>query len=678
MAGLTAAWELTRPGTGHDVAVTVHQRDGLLGGKGASVRGAGGRIEEHGLHIWMGYYENAFRLMADVYRALDRPDTRPTCPIRTMEEAFEPVTHVGVGERIGPEEWVTWLAQFPLDPSVPGEESHDPVEGGLRSLRLVLRLVGQVIESAGPGPSRLPVVTLTVDPTPPPPTVAPMASIVGRMAATELAGLAELVRAAGVLSGAGASSGAVYDAVADRLSTLRDEVAETLRSSGPGRRMETAVDLLLTCAVGAVRDGLLMSPAAYRKADDLDFRDWLVRHGASDATANSPIVEGMYDLVFAYRDGDRARPSFSAGLGVVLATRLFFAYRGAIFWRMRAGMGEVVFAPLYEALRRRGVRFEFFSELEEVVPAGQGGSIERLVLWRHPPPVDGAEPYEPLVEIAGLPCFPAQPPAVAGSAGAPRPPAGRIELRAGADFDMAILAVPAGVLPAVAGRLVERERAWADMVARLGIVATQALQVWFAEEEAELGFPRPGAIVSGHEPPFDTFASMSHLLPVERDPAAPPPSTAPRALAYLCGVMRAGEGPAQAEVNARRTLAEGLAHLVPGVADAGGRTRWELLHDPAGRQGAERAEAQYWRANAAPWDGYVQSLPGSGRYRLAADGSGFDNLVLAGDWIDCGLNAGCIEAAVIAGIQAANAASGRALGEGVLGGWQPIGNGGEP
>ena len=142
--------------------------------------------------------------------------------------------------------------------------------------------------------------------------------------------------------------------------------------------------------------------------------------------------------------------------------------------------------------------------------------------------------------------------------------------------------------------------------------------------------------------------------------------------------MRAGEGPAEAEANARRTVAEGLSHLAPGVADAAGRTRWDLLHDPAGRRGAERAEAQYWRANAAPWDGYVQSLPGSGRYRLAADGSGFDNLVLAGDWIDCGLNAGCIEAAVIAGMQAANAASGRGLGEGVLGGWQPIGNGGEP
>ena len=36
----------------------------------------------------------------------------------------------------------------------------------------------------------------------------------------------------------------------------------------------------------------------------------------------------------------------------------------------------------------------------------------------------------------------------------------------------------------------------------------------------------------------------------------------------------------------------------------------------------------------------------------------YENMVLAGDWIDCGLNAGCLEAAVMSGLQAANALSG--------------------
>ena len=85
-------------------------------------------------------------------------------------------------------------------------------------------------------------------------------------------------------------------------------------------------------------------------------------------------------------------------------------------------------------------------------------------------------------------------------------------------------------------------------------------------------------------------------------------------------------------------------------------------------------ESQYYRANTDPSDRYVQSLPGSGRFRLRADDSGVANLYLAGDWVDSGLNAGCIEAAAIAGLQAANAAMGRPLCEGVLGGWEPVGH----
>jgi uncharacterized protein with NAD-binding domain and iron-sulfur cluster len=63
--------------------------------------------------------------------------------------------------------------------------------------------------------------------------------------------------------------------------------------------------------------------------------------------------------------------------------------------------------------------------------------------------------------------------------------------------------------------------------------------------------------------------------------------------------------------------------------------------------------------NIDPSDRYVQSLPGSDQYRLRPDESGYDNLVLAGDWTDCGMNAGCIEAAVMSGLQAANAVLGR-------------------
>ena len=52
--------------------ITVYQPGWRLGGKGASGRGPGGRIEEHGLHVWLGFYENAFKLLRECYAELGR------------------------------------------------------------------------------------------------------------------------------------------------------------------------------------------------------------------------------------------------------------------------------------------------------------------------------------------------------------------------------------------------------------------------------------------------------------------------------------------------------------------------------------------------------------------------------------------------------------------------------
>ena len=69
MAGLAAAWRLSEPGWRDRFdSITVYQRGWRLGGKGASSRGENGRIEEHGLHIWLGSYENAFGVAARVLR----------------------------------------------------------------------------------------------------------------------------------------------------------------------------------------------------------------------------------------------------------------------------------------------------------------------------------------------------------------------------------------------------------------------------------------------------------------------------------------------------------------------------------------------------------------------------------------------------------------------------------
>ena len=81
-ASVAAAFELTRPEHGGRYQVTIYQTGWRMGGKGASGRGPAGRIEEHGLHVWLGFYENAFAMIKRAYADLDRP---AGAPLRTWD-----------------------------------------------------------------------------------------------------------------------------------------------------------------------------------------------------------------------------------------------------------------------------------------------------------------------------------------------------------------------------------------------------------------------------------------------------------------------------------------------------------------------------------------------------------------------------------------------------------------
>ena len=124
VGAITAAFELTRPELAGRYEVTVYQLGWRLGGKGASGRGVHGRIEEHGLHIWFGFYDNAFRAMRECYEELHRGSE---IPIRTLEDAFHPASRFGVAEdRL--DRWLDWVLTFPENDEVPGTQtpSRDP------------------------------------------------------------------------------------------------------------------------------------------------------------------------------------------------------------------------------------------------------------------------------------------------------------------------------------------------------------------------------------------------------------------------------------------------------------------------------------------------------------------------------------------------------------------------
>ena len=125
MAGLVAAWRLSEPGWRERFSsITVLERGFRLGGKGASSRGRHGRVEEHGLHVWIGYYENAFRVMRECYAELDRDRTAPSCPIRGWRDAFLPTGALGLFDR-DPDGWGPWVARFSTNRLLPGEPDAD-------------------------------------------------------------------------------------------------------------------------------------------------------------------------------------------------------------------------------------------------------------------------------------------------------------------------------------------------------------------------------------------------------------------------------------------------------------------------------------------------------------------------------------------------------------------------
>ncbi|GGE02667.1 membrane protein [Polymorphobacter glacialis] len=684
---MAAAFELTRPEHGGRFDVTIYQLGWRLGGKGASGRGPSGRIEEHGLHVWLGFYENAFAMMRDCYAEA----ARSTGVFGDWQDAFLPEPDIGLFAPHGSEGWHRWHGRFSPRPGLPGDvalgidgQDQDPSSladymSAAVGMLITLLLDTEVRRSDSPPPPA---------PDDPDQIIAAMRALLGRGV---FAGGVVLVEALGLLQIAIAGLPRGFESMLVRLvDTIASGMREWLETHllGDDRRSHVweMVDLVLACIVGCFRDKLLTDPRGLDAINAHDCRDWLRRHGASERAVNSAFVQGLYDLALAYEDGDATRPGIAAGQGMRGALRMFFAYRGALFWRMRAGMGDVVFAPLYHVLRERGVQFRFFHRLTNVglAPGGELGPGDRTHVAALDFDVQAklhAEHYNPLITIAGRPCWPAEPDfsqlidgekLAADNADLEshwdRRRADTARLEVGRDFDFVVLGVSVGAIPDVCPEILARDARWRRMTAAVKTVATQAFQVWLDQDLESLGWHGPPWLASAFAKPFDSWCDMAHTIPEEA--WAAPPATA----VYFCGVLPDGPAPADddhdyqsrrnAEVkrNAVDFLASQASRMWPGIGKGADGFRWDLLADPEPGAGAAtgpaRFDSQYWRANVNPTDRYVLSLPGSLEHRISPLDMTYDNMTIAGDWTDCGLNTGCTEAAVMAGRLAAHALSG--------------------
>lgn len=690
---LAAVFAITsQPGWEDRYSITVYQIGWRLGGKAASGRDADAheRSAERGGHILFGFYDNALAMLRRCYQELGRT---PGAPMATFKEAFHPADTLYLRSDV-PGRSPVWPLTLPRNDAQPGACAPLPTTWGYVGL-----LLAWLVESIPQLHERFP-------------SFSEILAVAEPSARDLVHAQIDRARKLGVPSYAAEprrDGGAVdYDAILQAAAAaevdwgdeadhrlLRAWALPLLSAAELGLAAIAAAPeglrfphflgplrLAFAVARGILEDRLYAGTRGFDAIGNEEFRGWLARHGAAKDLVDHPLVLGLYDAFHAYEGGDRQKPSIAASAMVRLLLRLFFTYRGALYYAPQAGMGETVFAPLYQLLRRRGVRFRFFHKVKHLHLSRGGDSVAAITLGKQ---VELKRPnvrYEPLVAVKGLPCWPHQPrwhQIVLGDAPEIRafdfesqdsPEVEEILLRRGRDFDQVILGIPPAALRKIAADLARKSPRWQSMLDNLASVAVGGAQLWLHPSWSQLvgqpGDPEAGA---NFPAPFPRWVNTSSRIPTEAwrgnfwpgasialDGAIPdavvdalPADPRERELALRTWLK--AQAAKWLGANTRALWPDGTAGFTSGLD-------WNLLVDPERRMAEGRLDTQHFWASIAGSGRHVLSLPRADCHRLRVDGTGLRNLFLAGDWVDSGLNLGCIESAVVSGLQVARSIAG--------------------
>lgn len=692
VSAITTAFGLTsQPDWQKKYDITLYQLGWRIGGKGASGRNMEehARIEEHGIHVWFGFYEHSIKFMRECYEELNRQ----TGPIQTFDQAFVPHNSTALAQFYN-NEWIPWV--FDLQSLF---DNTKPID---THLSLPERIVHIIHQFFSPFTQQL---KNALDEHP------------------KFDHLVEKIDEAESLFDKiiNAAENGLEDGLADILIALRfilKEVCEKVEDFLPllnkpliritlekllGIKITAAdvseaelcvtrlwllADFGLTLAIGMLKDA--GEHDHYEHLNNIELSAWMKFHGASEATLTGPFMDTLYCGFFAYVNGESDKPNLETG--TFLNAMIYGATHGngTFVYRMHAGMGDVVFGPYYEVLRARGVKFKFFHKVEELI-AGTSEEglpiVEKIKISQQVKLKDGVEEYNPLVDVKGLPCWPSAPnydqiddnivallkenninleslwtnwPEIYDQP--------QIELTAEGDFDRVILGVSVASIPYIAPSLLEQSPKMKQMTEKVESVCTQAFQLWFDKDIEELGWP---AYEPNELPPewlgyktqqVDNWASVSYLAKLEDWPV----DATPKNISYFCGTFTpttsAPPAPDPAYPIEQKASVEGLTKSMmterfnPFMKNANpepGVFEWDWLSDTTGATGEDRFNSQYWRSNIDPSERYVQAITGTAQYRLKTDESGFTNLLLTGDWIQNGFNMGCVESATLSGMQTA-------------------------
>jgi uncharacterized protein with NAD-binding domain and iron-sulfur cluster len=706
LGALSTAFYITeQPGWADKYEITLYQQGWRLGGKCASGHdmreGYGNRIYEHGLHIFGGFYYQAFDLLRRAYEVLERPAGHPN---RQVWDAFTPEDTITLVDRSDPERPdLMWYINMPPNDEVPGDDltlaSLADMIRGLVALLIHFSPSPQNVEVPGALPARRHAhgearAAAAPHDWSPATALHDAISLFSDFIADTIHAVESKI------------ANLTEDFVLHRMVHLIEEHARSIRKLKtdtnaliPVERFLLSAYLVQTIIHGVVTDGVMQN--GYAAIDKYEFSEWLYRHAVAVAETfpewGDPSkrarqlldwapISSCYDYVFGYDNGDTSKRSFAAGTALRSFNLLVLGYKGHFFWKMRGAMGDVVIAPLYLALEKRGVKFQFFSRMTALNPHP---TIDRIESIDYVEQVGLKRPeagYQPLITVP-LPGWPADMP-LEGWPAEPlwdqladgetlraagrnfeadhmdAPGAGDVprQLLLGRDFDTVIVGISVGGLKQVCASFPQRlpQSNWGPMFRSLTLTRTCAMQLWFTRTMDDLGCKGSNRTLAGATQPYSAWSDMTHLLSRETWRG----HERPLAIAYFCGQQSGPENGAAGDGKAHDAAITWLRANSP--------LYWpraisltsaymldpKLIFDPEPEAPGDVLTRQYIRANTNPSDLYVQSPKNSLYTRMDADQSGFDNLLLAGDWTLNGLNSGCAEAAARSGARAADALAG--------------------
>lgn len=489
---------------------------------------------------------------------------------------------------------------------------------------------------------------------------------------------------------------------------MRQRLSRYFKGDEQRERLWELIDLTL-----AVLRGLApLGPGGLRALGDMDCADWLVRNGASPKSANNPFMNAMYSVVMGYDRKDGNKPKMAAGAGAgVYGFLLSGMYSGDYLWQLARGSGEDFFVPMYQVLKRRGVRFRFFHRLHRLRLSGDRTEPRVRRLDFHVQADVRGEDYHPLVDQNCVPIrehrfdkergafwdkgrvafWPAVPDwsqvsnahevraaanrwaeergytvsdgeshvnrhfdaleAHCGMLESDRPQS----LELGRDFDLVVLGAGLGPTAEIFGASDQDQPnldpRWREAFQRCTSLPTQSFRLWLNVPMKDLGLGGPPVTLAGWRKDFEIFIDQRHRIYSERWTDKLRTGIKPaRSLCYFRGVLGSGNpDPCAPEDRGRRRVERNAWAFM-------NRDIKELLPDAVDASGHFRKDlisAAFHTDNSDPAFQVAQALPGTIKYRIKPSDASYPNLRVCGDWTDCGYNSPSVETAIISGRLAA-------------------------